>query len=67
MKLRTPVEYITINTMDGDAVGVRQSRLNDNIFIDTRKKANDRRCYVIKEGERKGEKVYICHRKRIKL
>lgn len=37
--------------------------LNDNIFIDTKRNANDTRYYVVKSGKDKGTIVCINHRK----
>ncbi len=41
--------------------------LNDTIFIDTKRNANNTRYYVVKSGKDKGTIVCINHRKRIKL
>lgn len=40
---------------------------NDNIFIDTKKNANDTCYYVVKNSKDKGNIVCISHRKRIYL
>lgn len=50
---------ININTTNNNTF------YNDNIFIDTKKNANDTRYYVVKDGKDKGNIVCISHRKRI--
>lgn len=59
MNYRRALGCMKIVEMWGEFIGVKQSELNDNIFIDTSYRADKPRCYMIKKGEHKGKKMFI--------